>query len=109
MRDAAEELGIPILDPPNVNDEAFVEQLATFQADLFVVCDYGQILSKKCLAAAEKGGINLHGSFVAEVSRRRARELADLLWRYRNRRVSDSYDPQAGCGPRLVLGDHVDW
>ena len=51
-----------ILDPFNVNES--VEELKALKADLFVVCDYGQILSRDCLAAARLGGINLHGSLL---------------------------------------------
>ncbi len=64
MRASADALGIKVVDPPSVNDEAFVSTLESYAADLFVVCDYGQILSKKCLAAARLGGINLHGSLL---------------------------------------------
>ena len=61
-RDAGEKAGLQILDPPNVNEA--VEDLKSFKADLFVVCDYGQILSRECLGAARLGGINLHGSLL---------------------------------------------
>ena len=33
-------------------------------ADLFVVCDYGQILSRETLAVSHSGGINLHASLL---------------------------------------------
>jgi methionyl-tRNA formyltransferase len=62
MRALAEEMGVPIFDPETVNQE--VARLATFEADLFVVCDYGQILSSEALAAAHMGGINLHASLL---------------------------------------------
>ena len=39
-------------------------ELAELQADLLVVCDYGQILKPPALAAARLGGINLHGSLL---------------------------------------------
>jgi methionyl-tRNA formyltransferase len=63
-RDAGEKHGLTILDPPSANDPAFVEQLNDLNADLLVVCDYGQILSRDCLATARLGGINLHGSLL---------------------------------------------
>jgi len=63
-RDLAEAHGLTVFDPPSCNDEWFVQTLHTFAADLFVVCDYGQILSRDCLAAARLGGINLHGSLL---------------------------------------------
>jgi len=63
-RDLGEETGLKILDPKSCNEASFVDQLKSFEADLFVVCDYGQILSRDCLAAAKLGGINLHGSLL---------------------------------------------
>ena len=63
-RDAGEEAGIDILDPASCNDEDTINRLRSLGADLFVVCDYGQILSKACLGAARLGGINLHGSLL---------------------------------------------
>lgn len=63
-RDMGENHGVTILDPPSANDVEFVETLKSYDADLFVVCDYGQILSRDCLGAAKLGGINLHGSLL---------------------------------------------
>lgn len=63
-RDAAVELGIPIFDPVSCNQSDFVTNLQNMGADLFFVCDFGQILSRKCLSAARLGGINLHGSLL---------------------------------------------
>ncbi|MGB1928434.1 MAG: methionyl-tRNA formyltransferase [Mariniblastus sp.] len=63
-RDVAESAGLSVFDPMNVNDPDSVEQLLKFEADLFVVCDYGQILSRECLAVSKLGGINLHGSLL---------------------------------------------
>jgi methionyl-tRNA formyltransferase len=64
MRELAEEFSLKIWDPENVNDPETIEQLRQLDADLFVVCDYGQILSNQCLGAARFGGINLHGSLL---------------------------------------------
>ncbi len=70
MRDAADRFNqrssrqLPVLAPRNANAEEFVAQLRQLQADLLVVCDFGQILSADCLAAARLGGINLHGSLL---------------------------------------------
>lgn len=63
-RDVAELNGLTIHDPQNVNDQDSVNLLRELAADLFVVCDYGQILSRECLRTAIKGGINLHGSLL---------------------------------------------
>lgn len=63
-RDVAEAKGMTVYDPLNVNDPESIAQLKTLDADLFVVCDYGQILSRECLGMAKLGGINLHGSLL---------------------------------------------
>ncbi len=64
VRTWAEGHGLNVLDPPSINDPAAIEQLQLLQADLFVVCDYGQILKSETLAASRLGGINLHGSLL---------------------------------------------
>ena len=64
MRDAAVAANIAVQSPANVNDSDFVAWLREQHADLFVVCDYGQILSAECLSTARLGGINLHGSLL---------------------------------------------
>jgi methionyl-tRNA formyltransferase len=56
--------GTPVISPEDVNSEQARGQLAAWNADLLVVCDYGQILSPETLATARLGGINLHGSLL---------------------------------------------
>ncbi len=64
MRDVAVAANIDVHSPANINDSDFVAWLREQHADLFVVCDYGQILSAECLSTARLGGINLHGSLL---------------------------------------------
>ena len=64
MREAATVAGLPILEPESVNTADAVAELQKLNADLFFVCDYGQILSNDALTAARLGGINLHGSLL---------------------------------------------
>lgn len=64
MRDLAHEHGVPIFDPDDVNTPPAQAHLAAAEADLLVVCDYGQILALETLATARLGGINLHGSLL---------------------------------------------
>jgi methionyl-tRNA formyltransferase len=75
MRAAATAAGLPILDPEHVNDPAAVAAIAALRPDLFVVCDYGQILSRELLAVPPLGGINLHGSLLP-----RHRGAAPVQW-----------------------------
>ncbi|PQO40181.1 methionyl-tRNA formyltransferase [Blastopirellula marina] len=64
MRAVAEEVNLPVHWPESVNTPEAHEILRTYAADLFVVCDYGQILSADSLMLAKLGGINLHGSLL---------------------------------------------
>ena len=78
MREAATAAGIGILAPEKVNDPTVVASLVTLRPDLFVVCDYGQILSGDLLAVPPLGGINLHGSLLP-----RHRGAAPVQWAIR--------------------------
>lgn len=78
MRDAAVTAGIGILDPERVNEPTVIASLAALRPDLFVVCDYGQILSRDLLAVPPLGGINLHGSLLP-----RHRGAAPVQWAIR--------------------------
>lgn len=64
MREAAKLRGLRIEDPVSINDASSLEILRSLQADIFVVCDYGQILSQEALGAARLGGVNLHASLL---------------------------------------------
>ncbi|MGY8769178.1 MAG: methionyl-tRNA formyltransferase [Pirellulales bacterium] len=64
MRQAAEKNGITVYSPQSINDEEATQLLTACEADLYVVCDYGQILSNDILSLAKFGGINLHGSLL---------------------------------------------
>ena len=79
MREAAGAAGIGILAPEKVNDPTVVASLVTLRPDLFVVCDYGQILSRDLLAVPRLGGINLHGSLLP-----RHRGAAPVQWAIRD-------------------------
>lgn len=63
-REVGEAAGLEIFDPYDINEQAAIEKLKSFEADLLMVCDYGQILSSECLGVARLGGINLHGSLL---------------------------------------------
>jgi methionyl-tRNA formyltransferase len=73
--DLALEYEIRTEAPADINSPESVKMLADIGADLFVVCDYGQILSNQALATAKLGGINLHGSLLP-----RHRGAAPIQW-----------------------------
>ncbi|MDO4550728.1 MAG: methionyl-tRNA formyltransferase [Planctomycetia bacterium] len=60
----AQEHDIPIFHFQNVKSPEAVTCLQNLNADLFFVCDFGQILSQEGIRAAKYGGINLHGSLL---------------------------------------------
>jgi methionyl-tRNA formyltransferase len=70
---AAEELGLPILQPVTLRPVR--EHLAMLGADAFVVVAYGKILSPKMLAIPPLGCINVHASLLPQY-----RGAAPLQW-----------------------------
>src|SRR3989304_769292 len=64
LRDLAQKHHTPLFDPEKKNPRESQSRLSQFNADLLVVCDYGQILKAATLAAARLGGINLHASLL---------------------------------------------
>ena len=75
VREAATAAGLTVVAPENVNAPESIELLRGCAADLFVVCDYGQILSAELLGIPPLGGINLHGSLLP-----RHRGAAPIQW-----------------------------
>ncbi|MBI4856889.1 MAG: methionyl-tRNA formyltransferase [Acetobacterium woodii] len=59
-------LGIAVLQPEKVKDPEFVEQLRSYEADIFIVAAYGQMLSKEILEMPTYGALNIHGSLLPE-------------------------------------------
>ena len=64
MRELAVDRGTPVHEPDDVNAPFSRAVLASFRPDLYVVCDYGQILAPEVLEIAKFGGINLHASLL---------------------------------------------
>lgn len=66
VKQAALELGIPVLTPEKARDPDFINHINSLDADVLVVAAYGQILRESLLSAAKNGGINLHGSILPQ-------------------------------------------
>ncbi len=64
IKEVAMENNIPVYQPKKIKDVESVEYLKQFDADLFIVIAYGQILSKELLDMPKKGCINIHGSIL---------------------------------------------
>jgi methionyl-tRNA formyltransferase len=103
MYDVALQLcGLPIYEPESINSPEAHEALRALNADLFVVCDYGQILSAETLSLAALGGINLHASLLP-----RYRGAAPINWAiYHGEKETGitviHMTPRLDAGPSLV-------
>ncbi|MCL2617807.1 MAG: methionyl-tRNA formyltransferase, partial [Defluviitaleaceae bacterium] len=57
-------LGLPCLQPERIKDADAVRLLREFNADIFVVAAYGQILSREILDMPRLGCVNVHASLL---------------------------------------------
>ena len=61
---AASALGIPVLQPAKVRDDAFLQAVRDLRSDLGVVVAFGRILPDALLAIPRLGMINVHASIL---------------------------------------------
>lgn len=64
VKACALEYGIPVFQPVKIRLPEAVEQLRTYEADVFVVAAFGQILSEEILSMPRYGCINIHASLL---------------------------------------------
>lgn len=64
VKEAAIELGLPVLQPERMRSKEAVAELASYEPDLIVTAAYGQILPKAVLDLPKHGCINVHGSLL---------------------------------------------
>ena len=64
VKKSAAKLGLTVIQPPSLRDEAARQALRTAQADFFVVVAYGHILTETILAMPGRGCINVHASLL---------------------------------------------
>lgn len=67
VKQKAEELGIDIYQPTNINDEESINKLKSVDADIFIVVAFGQILKKEVLEIPKFGAINIHASLLPKL------------------------------------------
>jgi methionyl-tRNA formyltransferase len=102
MYEVAIARGLPVFEPESINSPEAYDALRTLAADLFVVCDYGQILSAQTLSLAPLGGINLHASLLPKY-----RGAAPINWAiYHGEKETGvtviHMTPRLDAGPNLV-------
>jgi methionyl-tRNA formyltransferase len=61
---AAEELGLPVLQPASLRRPEAVAELAALRPDVLVVAAFGQILRRNVLELAPHGVLNVHASLL---------------------------------------------
>ncbi len=64
VKEKAVELGLEVLQPLRVREEAFIQQLQGLQPDLIIVAAFGQILPEKILRIPPLGCLNVHASLL---------------------------------------------
>lgn len=64
VKECALAAGIPILQPVRIREAETVEELRRFEADVFVVAAFGQILTKEILDMPRLGSLNIHASLL---------------------------------------------
>ena len=56
--------GIPLIQPPRIREETAIEALRSWDADVYVVAAYGQILPQALLDLPRQGTVNVHASLL---------------------------------------------
>ena len=64
IKKAAQEAGLKVYQPQDINQAESIQELNSLNPDLFVVIAYGQILSEKLLAIPKIFSLNLHASLL---------------------------------------------
>jgi len=64
VKTAAEELGLPLIQPPSINAPEPLDRLRSLELDLLVVAAFGQLLKRQVLQLPRLGCINVHASLL---------------------------------------------
>ena len=67
VKEEADELGLPTLQPESPKGDAFVERIGSLEPDVSVVAAYGEILSERVLEVPHRGSLNVHASLLPEL------------------------------------------
>lgn len=64
VKECAQKYGIPVLQPVRIKKPEAVEELSEYEAEVFVVAAFGQILSREILDMPKYGCLNIHASLL---------------------------------------------
>lgn len=102
LKELAEEHGTPVFQPTKANEADAIARLREFEADLFVVAAYGQILSAELLGIPRLGAINLHASLLPKYRGAAPIQYAVLCGETETGITIFQIEPKLDAGP--VLG-----
>lgn len=102
LKELAEENGVAVFQPANINEFESVQILKSWQPDLFVVAAYGQILRPQVIETPMHGAINLHASILPKY--RGAAPIQYAIWNGETETGVSIFqiEPKLDAGP--VLG-----
>lgn len=75
VKECALKYNLPVFQPVKIKTPESVEKLKKFEADIFVVAAFGQILSKEILDMPKYGCVNIHASLLPKY-----RGAAPIQW-----------------------------
>lgn len=75
VKECALREGIPVFQPVKIKTEEAISQLRQYEADIFVIVAFGQILSKEILEMPRLGSVNIHASLLPKY-----RGAAPIQW-----------------------------
>ncbi len=75
VKECALKHGLTVFQPVKIKTQENVEQLRSYEADIFVVAAFGQILSKEILEMPKYGCVNIHASLLPKY-----RGAAPIQW-----------------------------
>lgn len=64
VKECALEHNIPVMQPKRIKNPEAIAELKTYEADVYVVAAFGQILSQEILDIPRLGSINIHASLL---------------------------------------------
>jgi methionyl-tRNA formyltransferase len=103
LKELALQAGVAVFQPDRANAPESLERLRSFDADLYVVAAYGQILSGQLLAIPRLGAINLHGSLLPKY--RGAAPVQYAVWKGEKESGVTIFqiEPKLDAGPILGM------
>ncbi len=64
VKECANKYNIPVMQPKRIKTPEAIEELKKYEADVFVVAAFGQILSQEILDMPKYGSLNIHASLL---------------------------------------------